>query len=180
MCRRIHNHHRQAGATAVEFAIVAMLFLTLLLGILEFGRLFYVANTLQEVTRRAAREQVVTWVTETANNQRFAVFGSGSGVVTLPAGAEVTSAMVTISFHGSLDDALDNDDPISGLGSDPVANVNNCLLLNNQCIRYIRVSLEDAEGEAIHYAPMIPLFSFLDIPLPGSTVVMPAEAMGLP
>lgn len=179
MTRYPRDHQRQHGATAVEFAIVLMLFLSVVFGIIEFGRLFYVANTVQEVTRRAAREQVVSWVTATADVQRRAVFGSGTGVVALPAGAEVTSATIALSFHDSLDDALDNSDPISGVGTDPVANVNNCLLANDNCIRFVRASLE-SNGEAVHYAPMIPLFNFLDVPLPGSTVVMPAEAMGLP
>lgn len=179
MTRQTHIPPPQSGATVVEFTLVLMLFLGIVFGILEFGRLFYVANTVQEVTRRAAREQVVKWVTDLPDVQRSAVFGSGTGIVALPAGAEVTSAAIAISFHGSLDDALDNEDPITGVGGDPVANVNNCLLANNQCIRFVRASLE-SNGNAVHYAPMIPLFSFLDIPIPGSTVVMPAEAMGLP
>lgn len=169
----------QRGATAVEFAIILMLFLSVVFGIIEFGRLFYVANTVQEVTRRAAREQVVSWVTATGDVQRKAVFGSGTGVVALPAGAEVTSATIAISFHGSLEDALENDDPITGVGGNPLANVTNCLVGNASCIRFVRASLE-SNGDAVHYAPMIPLFNFLDVPLPGSTVVMPAEAMGLP
>ena len=46
---------RQQGAAAVEFALVALLFFTLLFGILEFGRMLYLYNTVQEVSRRAAR-----------------------------------------------------------------------------------------------------------------------------
>lgn len=173
------DKNRQAGATAVEFALTLIIFVSVVLGILEFGRLFYVANTVQEVTRRAARAQVVQWVTARPDVQRGAVFGAGSGVVALPAGAEVTSATVAISFHHSLADALGND-PIDSIGSDPVANLNNCLLLNNQCIQFVRASLEDGEGNAIPYQPMLPLFDFLDLPLPGATVVMPAESLGLP
>ena len=57
-----NTRHAQRGAAAVEFAIIAMLLFTVLFGIIEFGRLFYVINTVQEVTRRAAREAVVRWV----------------------------------------------------------------------------------------------------------------------
>lgn len=171
----------QRGATAVEFAIVVLVFLTMVLGILEFGRLFYVNGTVQEVTRRAAREQVVRWVTAVGDVRRAAVFGAGSGTVALPAGGEVTNETVQISFHGTLEDALNDTSPITVSGSDPVVNVNNCLVGNASCIRYVRATLESPDGDGpVHYAPMVALFSFLDVALPGATVVMPAEALGLP
>lgn len=50
---------RQKGAALVEFAFVAILFFTLLLGIFEFGRLFFTWNSAVEATRRAARLAVV-------------------------------------------------------------------------------------------------------------------------
>lgn len=43
------------GITTVEFAIVGSLFLTLVLGVIEFGRALFVMNTLTEATRRGAR-----------------------------------------------------------------------------------------------------------------------------
>ena len=45
---------RQRGAAAIEFALLAAIFFTLVFGIIEVARLMYVYNTLQEVTRRAA------------------------------------------------------------------------------------------------------------------------------
>ncbi|TDF66195.1 TadE/TadG family type IV pilus assembly protein [Cupriavidus sp. L7L] len=50
---------RQRGATAVEFAIAAVLFFSLLLGILEFGRVLYTWNAVAEATRWGARQAVV-------------------------------------------------------------------------------------------------------------------------
>lgn len=47
--------NRQRGLSSVEFALVAGLFMILLFGVLEFGRLMYVWNTLAEATRRGAR-----------------------------------------------------------------------------------------------------------------------------
>jgi len=164
----------------VEFALVVVVFVTIVFGIFELGRLFYVNTTIQEVTRRAAREQVVRWVTAVGDVQRAAVFGAGSGTVALPAGGEVTNATVHVSFHGSLDDAMAGINPISGVGSDPVANINNCLILSAACIRYVRAGLETPAGDPVHYAPMVALFDFLDVPLPGAVVVMPAESLGLP
>jgi Flp pilus assembly protein TadG len=52
------NKH-QKGTTAVEFAIVAVLFLTVLLAILDFGRILYTWNAAGEATRWGARQAVV-------------------------------------------------------------------------------------------------------------------------
>lgn len=55
-CKRMSD---QRGATAVEFAIVAALLCTLLIGIMEFGRLLFYWNTAGEATRLGARIAVV-------------------------------------------------------------------------------------------------------------------------
>lgn len=49
----------QTGATAVEFAIVSMVFFTLLIGIMEMGRLLWTWNAAVEATRLGARLAVV-------------------------------------------------------------------------------------------------------------------------
>jgi Flp pilus assembly protein TadG len=53
------NRTRQAGATAVEFALVLMLFLTFLLGIMDFARMLWTWNAAAEATRWGARAAVV-------------------------------------------------------------------------------------------------------------------------
>jgi hypothetical protein len=50
---------RQRGAAVVEFALVAMIFFVLLIGIFEFGRVMFTWNTAVETTRRGARLAVV-------------------------------------------------------------------------------------------------------------------------
>lgn len=50
---------RQRGATTVEFAIVGMVTLTLLFVIVEFGRILFSLNMLDESARRAARVAAV-------------------------------------------------------------------------------------------------------------------------
>ncbi|MGB9128256.1 MAG: TadE/TadG family type IV pilus assembly protein [Thiobacillus sp.] len=50
----------QQGAAIVEFAIVAMLFFTLLVGIVEMGRVLFTWNSAAEATRRGVRMAVVT------------------------------------------------------------------------------------------------------------------------
>jgi hypothetical protein len=55
----VRRHHRQKGVAAVEFAIIAVLFFTLLLGIMEFGRWLFLLNGANEATRLGARLAVV-------------------------------------------------------------------------------------------------------------------------
>jgi len=52
---RLKDNKNQRGAAIVEFAIVATVFLTVMFGILEFGRLFWTHNALRDATRRGAR-----------------------------------------------------------------------------------------------------------------------------
>lgn len=49
----------QTGAVIVEFALVAVLFLTVLLGIMDFGRILFLWNSTAEATRLGARKSVV-------------------------------------------------------------------------------------------------------------------------
>lgn len=50
---------RQRGVAAVEFAIVAALFFSLLFGVMEMGRVLFYWNTATEATRLGARIAVV-------------------------------------------------------------------------------------------------------------------------
>jgi Flp pilus assembly protein TadG len=53
------SQRRQRGVAAVEFAVVAALLLSLIIGIMEFGRLLFYWNTAAEATRLGARMAVV-------------------------------------------------------------------------------------------------------------------------
>jgi Flp pilus assembly pilin Flp len=176
----------QRGVAAVEFALVAALLFILLFGILEFGRMFYMFNTVQEVTRRAAREAVVRWVdnSSTSPAKRLSLFG---GTV-MPAGAEITVDNIDIEYLGT-----DGVEIASGsLPPGPSENISACLDPSGayDCIAYVRVSITN-----VTYVPMVGLFSGvrltafpfseanpfvidLSVPIPASTVTMPAESMG--
>lgn len=166
MMKNYSRHQRQQqGAAAVEFAIIALLLFILLFGILEFGRLFYIYNTVQEVTRHAAREAVVRWVdnSSTSPAKVLALFGGAS----LPAGAEITAANIDIQYltaSGSVPSPF----PLSA--SDNIAA---CLTGPAGCIALVQVSIVGAS-----YLPMVGLFPFLNLPIPASTVTMPAESLG--
>lgn len=55
----VSRRRQQRGAAMVEFAIVAALFCTLLVGILEFGRVLFYWNTASEAVRLGTRTAAV-------------------------------------------------------------------------------------------------------------------------
>lgn len=174
--------NRQSGVMVVEFALIALVFFTLLLGIIEFGRFMYLWNTVQEVTRNAARTAVVTDFTH-ANQieeiQKEAIFRAGSdGTVWLPFGWELSNLDVNIRY---LNQAKS---PASPMPADPADNIAACLdaTRTNSCIRYVEVRIckqEKNECGPIQYVPMMGFFTMFAIDIPGSTVRMPVESLGL-
>ena len=56
---RRRRHPRQRGAAVVEFAVVLPLLLTVLFGIIEYGWVFMVRQTLQTAAREGARLAVL-------------------------------------------------------------------------------------------------------------------------
>ncbi len=63
----------QWGAHTVEFAIISSMFFVLLFAAIEFGRLMFTWNTLDEASRRAARVAVVCPIEHSAI-RRVALF----------------------------------------------------------------------------------------------------------
>lgn len=57
LIRKFRRNER--GTSLLELAIAASIFFTALFGVLEFGRLLWVHNTLRDATRRGARYAVV-------------------------------------------------------------------------------------------------------------------------
>ena len=160
------THLRRArGVATVEFALVCMIFFTLIFGTLEFARMLYVYNTLQEVTRRAAREMTVRWIDQEAAVKTLALFGEA----TLPAGAEITASSINIEYLNA------NGNVVTSFPSNPGDNLSACgdAARTANCIYSVRVSIN-----AGNYIPMLSIFSFLGLALPSSSVTMHAESMG--
>ena len=185
--RRHYETKPQRGAAIIEFAFVAIAFFTLLLGIIEFGRFMYLWNTVQEVTRIAARQAAVSDFSAASIEaiQRTAVFNAGSsGGANLPAGGEVTFQRVNIQYLLS----PDVNDVVVDMPANPADNIAACLDADRRddgCIRYVKASICQQSGQGnnrtcnpVPYVPMIGLFTFLGINIPMSTVVMPAESLG--
>lgn len=177
----------QRGVAAVEFALIAIPFLLLLLGAMEFGRLLYIWNTVQEVTRNAARQAVVTDFTDSnaiAAIKRSAVFRTSDG--TLPASSEIANANVIIRYLNAAQNVVPN------MPADPGDNIAACLDATREasCIRFVEVCLSRgttcSDDQLIAFVPMIGLFAqsgpnstdLTGIRIPLSTVRMPAESLG--
>ncbi len=167
--RTLHSTPKQSqhGAAAVEFALICLIFFSILFAILELGRMMYVYNTMQEVTRRAAREAVVRWISTADQNtiKSLAFFGGAA----IPAGAEVTANNMMIEYLNEAGAV------ITSLPADPPANIAACGNLDDvaKCIYSVRVSIT-----GVSYSPMVSLFSFLGVNLPPATVTMQAESLG--
>ena len=69
----------QKGATIVEFAIGATIFLTCVFGVLEFGRALWVHNALADAARRGARYAVLHSASDVASVKNVVVFGDPAG-----------------------------------------------------------------------------------------------------
>lgn len=156
---------RQRGASAVEFGLIAVLFFTLFFGIIEFGRLFYLYNTVQEVTRCVARQATVNWTDQWDNIKQQCLFGGTS----LPFGAEITAGNINIEYL-----TASEVDP-TPFPSSAADNMSACEIGSDGCIALVRVSIVNAT-----YTPMVRWFKFelLSVPIPASTVTMPAESLG--
>ena len=155
---------RQRGAVAVEFALVGMfVFFPLVLMLVDAGRALFIYNTMQEITRSAAREAAIRWVDKTSTIKTIALFGGGSA----PGAPEITTANITIDYLNATSDT-----PIATLPSSPGDNMSACADAGraNQCIDRVRVSVVGVTFKS--------LTGIADIAMPESTVILHAESLG--
>lgn len=183
---------RQQGVAAVEFALVATILFMLLFGIIEFGRLFFTINSVQEITRRAAREQVVNWLDRSDAVKRVAVLqteGGGPGTVNFPnatgpltvnfpGSPDITAANVQLRFYNTYAAALAGGAGITGIAS-ASDNFVNCINAETNCIKFVRAAMMKLDGTPLDFKVVAPYMPAGTFPLPISTVIMPAEALGL-
>lgn len=101
---------RHRGVAAVEFAIVVAVFLMLLLGVMEMGRVMFYWNTATELTRLGARIAAVctpdATVIKTKMTALYPLIPPGNvSVVYTPAGCNADPKLcteVTVSVTGSV------------------------------------------------------------------------------
>jgi Flp pilus assembly protein TadG len=78
--RRSHKVKIRRGASAVEMALVLPVFVTLILGLIEFSRLGMVCQLLTTAAREGCRVAVLDGMTQTDVQNRVNTVLSGSGI----------------------------------------------------------------------------------------------------
>lgn len=180
---------RQAGTAAVEFALLAGVFFTLVFGIIEVARLMYVFGTLQEVTRRAAVGAANVYARDEAGLQKVrehAIFRDSPGELVLA--APITDANVRIEYLALRRDPASNELSLAKIddGALPRCAAENrqvCMRNPNadNCIRFVQASVcETGDGDAcspVTSTMLLPLVS-LGVKLHKATTIRPAESLG--
>jgi Flp pilus assembly protein TadG len=97
MLRIKSKRDTQRGATLVEFAIGATVFVTALFAVLEFGRALWVHNALTDAARRGARYAVVNSNADSAAVKNVVVYGNPAGGGT-PLINNLSTANVNVNY----------------------------------------------------------------------------------
>lgn len=187
MRTRCSRLRRQAGVFTVEFALVAIVFLTMVFTIMEISRAMYLWNALQEVTRRAARDAALTDFSNAgamAQVREKAIFRDTPG--TLMLGSPVTDQHIRIDYLSLQNESnrtlMTVEIPSGSLPACPTRNKITCTAKpgDASCIRMVRVRIcQPGGGECgtIPYEPLLPLVKF-PLNLPVSETLVRAESLG--
>jgi hypothetical protein len=177
---------RQNGTAAVEFALVAVVFFSIVFGIIELARAMYMYNTMAEVTRSAAHAAAsVSFNDGDALNlvRKRAVLDEANGH--LPFGHPVTFNNVRIEYlylppQTSALQLI----PQGSMPSSPARNRINCMTNPNGigCIRAVqaRICQEGAAGGActpVIYQSLVSIINF-PLRLPMALTIVSAESFG--
>lgn len=171
---------RQSGTTAVEFGLLAILFFTLVFGLIETARLLYVFNTLQEVTRRAAEAGTQVYPSDTdgvGEARLYAVFRTSPGQLMLA--PPVSNDHIRFSYlNYDLSAIPSNDLPASAVKNREICMANPYAA---NCIRFVQAQICNPDIAESCVAPtsqmLLPLID-LRIPLHKATTIVTAESLG--
>ena len=91
--------HRKTerGASLLEFAIAATVFLTVLFAVVEFGRALWVHNALTDAARRGARYAVLHKATDIDDVKKIVVYGDLTS--TTPLLENLSTSNVTVTYN---------------------------------------------------------------------------------
>lgn len=183
--RTCAGRFRQAGRAAIEFALLAFVFFTVVFGAFEVARIMYVFNTVQESTRRAAHAASLGNFRDTdalASIRRQAVLRSTPGF--LPFGEPISDQSIRIDYMALVREGSDLVRREIPEGSLPVcARENRRICMNNpnadNCIRFVRARICQAGNgcDPVRYVPVIPLIS-IPVNIPRSTTIAVVESFG--
>jgi Flp pilus assembly protein TadG len=189
---RSPKRRAESGVAAVEFVLVAMVFFTIVFGVMEIARIMYMYNTLAEVTRSAARAAAnIDWrnTTDLDLAKQHAIFQNAPGV--LPFGAPITDKHIRIDYLYLKQGTTTTYElvPAGLMPINPARNRHNCVAnpygsatsASTICVRLVRARIckpeVDPDCEAVDYQMMFPLLDF-GIQLPTSPTIVSAETLG--
>ena len=95
---RQQKQKKERGASLLEFAIAATVFLTVLFAVVEFGRALWVHNALSDAARRGARYAVLHKVTDIDDVKKIVVYGDLTE--TTPLLDNLTTGNVDVVYNG--------------------------------------------------------------------------------
>jgi Flp pilus assembly protein TadG len=188
--RPARRHKRaQAGATAIEFALLATIFFTLVFGIIEVARLMYVYNTLQVVTRRVAQGAANIYPLDTGkidSLKRAAIFRDTPGELILA--PPVTDRHIRIDYlaltrTGNSGALTMSPIDTASLPANAAQHRQLCMNTPNaaNCVRLIQVRICDTgdsdECVAVESKMLLPMID-LRVPLHKATAIATAESLG--
>ena len=97
MIRSARNRKHERGATILEFAIGATVFITAMFAVIEFGRAIWTHNALSDAARRGARYAVNHPAGDIAAVQNVVVYGDPAGG-SKPVVNNLTTANVQVQY----------------------------------------------------------------------------------
>ena len=146
------RRNSQKGQTLVEFALAVMLFLTILFGIIEFGRALWTWNTIVQATRAGARFAVTSDPTNTTAIKNWVVYHNSAGTGD-PVLNGLTTTNVNVTFQ--------KNDPSVTIATPYNADV-------------VQVGISGYNFDFI-----VPLFG-ASMTMPPFTTTLPVEGLGVP
>jgi len=146
----------QRGLYVVEFAIIAAVMFTVLIGAIELSRMIWVWNTIDEATRRGARLAAVCPINDSSIPE-VTVFNSPGGGANSPILNDLTTASVDVKY----------------LEGDGVTTTTTF-----EDVRYVRVAINCANCTKYKFKPLIPFFSAAGFDLPAFETTLPSESLG--
>jgi hypothetical protein len=177
-----HPLRRAGGALTVELAACMTIFLVMMFGTMEVARTLFVANTVQEVTRQAARAAAMTDFSVDGNLaalKRRALFRDAGDDGPLVLAPNLGHAQLRIEYLNAGGAAIG----AAAMPACPAANLRNCLRdpSGGSCIRFVRASIcSTADGACTPLVnqALTGLIPGLAGSMPVAATVVKAETLG--
>src|ERR1051325_7223939 len=98
MIRQQAHRKTERGASLLEFAIAATVFMTVIFAVVEFGRALWVHNALTDAARRGARYAVLHKAADIDDVKKIVVYGDLTE--TTPLVENLSTNNVTVAYNG--------------------------------------------------------------------------------